>query len=97
MVATPYHRNTAGLVTAYEIFTATDMVGAAGRIEARGVELILICRQAGRSLWPLAVDGVATLHGRLQDGAPPDWLELRPLPPAAAARFLLYLVRPRDG
>ena len=97
VVATPYHRNTAGVVAAYEIFTATDMDAAAGRVAARGVELILICRQAGRSLWPLAVDGVATLHGRLQDGTPPDWLDVRPLPPAAAARYMLYLVRPRDG
>ena len=96
VVATPYHRNTEGIVAAHRILTATDTAAAGRLVAARGIELILICRGAGRALWPLERDGEATLHGHLQAEEVPAWLAPWPLPPAAAEFLQLYVVRSSD-
>ena len=88
VVAAPYHRLSAGILTAHRALSVPPD-------EARGVlarthaDYVAICGKSGlRGLG--TAEREASLWGRLQGGAVPGWLE--PLP--AAGPFAVYRVKP---
>lgn len=90
VVASPYHRNAAGIGDALDFFGATDEASARAIVDRRGVGLALACpaepesgkyRRGGRSL----LDA-------LERGQGPAWLEPVDLPPGLRA-FRLYRIR----
>jgi hypothetical protein len=90
-VATPYHRNTDGILDAYDFFAATEPEKAAGILRRRGIDLVLICPAFPEQR--MYLDGQATtVFERLRDGAPPAWLRPLELPPQLAGQWRLYRV-----
>jgi hypothetical protein len=92
VVATPYPHNQAGLLDTLDFFGARDDGAARAIAAARGLDLVLACPKDEES--GLYRKGGATLLTRLEAGAPPAWLAPVALPPALAADYRLYEVRP---
>jgi len=92
VLAAPYHRNTEGLRSAIEIWTAAPAT-AYQRLLDRDIDYIVVC--AARSDIDLRIfageapDGLAA---RLLSGARPHWLD--PVRPAAAASFDVFRIKP---
>ncbi|HJM48998.1 MAG TPA: hypothetical protein QGF63_04020 [Alphaproteobacteria bacterium] len=91
VVATPYHRNDAGILDAYDALRAIDDAKAREIIGRRGVDWLLICRNGKEQRWYQGPG--ETLFDRLKAGQPPPWLEAMTLPDELAA-FGLFAVKP---
>jgi len=61
-------------------------------LDARGIELVLLCPSPREQLLYASEAEGATLYERLIDGRTPGWLEPVALPERLAARFRLYRV-----
>ncbi|MDP6563321.1 MAG: hypothetical protein QF578_00690 [Alphaproteobacteria bacterium] len=92
VVATPYHRNTAGMVDTIQLLRASDPAAAQAIVERRRADLILICPESPEATNYRRTDPPSLL-AQLEAGAPPDWLVPVALPPALAADFRLFQVR----
>jgi hypothetical protein len=90
-VASPYHRNVAGLLDSDRIFGARDDSLSRRLIDERGVDLILLC-PGGPALAQAASRGHSTFVGRLEQGRVPDWLRPVAVPPELSGAFRLYEV-----
>ncbi|MGI9625730.1 MAG: hypothetical protein ACR2QM_02760 [Longimicrobiales bacterium] len=79
VVATPYHRNTQGILDSHRIMSA-DQDTAKRLIEARGITHIVTCPQL---FWVpyVAPDSEGTLYGMLARGVAPEWLSPVSVPP----------------
>ena len=88
VLAAPYHRLSAGILTAHEVFTATP--DAARRVLAQHrVNYLVMCGARA----PLGVSEAArgaSLWGTLRAGVIPDWLE----PLAPSGPMMIYRVKP---
>jgi len=89
VVATPNHRNGAGLIDARDFFAARDAEVARRIARARGLDLVLLCPSDREGSYYRPA-GEMAFWDRLRAGAPPAWLRHVPLPPAVG--FLLYQV-----
>jgi len=88
VVAAPYHRLSAGILTAHEAL-ATPPAQARAVLARLHADYVATCRKGGiRGLDAAARD--ASLSGRLQAGAVPDWLEALPV----GGPFAVYRVKP---
>jgi hypothetical protein len=92
VIATPYHRNGAGIAESHAAMAATDLAQARAWIERRGVTLVTLCRGGISPTWDSIADP-ASLYRRLLAGRAPDWLEPVQLPPELSADYLLFAVR----
>ena len=90
-LASPYHRNAAGLRDVHTLFTARDDEQALEVVRRRGVDLVLLCPDGPERVVHDIHEGDGSLHDRLCRGETPDWLSPVPLPPGADA-FRLYQV-----
>ena len=101
MVATPYHRNGAGILDVHAALTAGAPEAARQIMGARGIDLVLLCPQPVEEMFFTPRPGEAargqTLYARLLTGRPPPWLRPVTLPPELAARFKLFAVEPPDA
>jgi hypothetical protein len=92
VIATPYHRNP-GIIDAHRILTAGDDRDSRRGIEARGIDLIMLCPSAPERMYFSSPDGGrATLYRRLAAGRAPAWLGRVALPAELAGSFRLYEV-----
>ena len=93
VIATPYHRNP-GIFDAHRILTAGTDRESRRLIEARGVDLILLCPSAPERAYFSNPGGGAraTLYRRLAAGRAPEWLSRVALPAELAGSFRLYEV-----
>ena len=92
VVAAPYHRNAPGILDIYRMFSAVDPATSKAIVDARGIELALLCPSPReRLLYVGEVEGV-TLYQRLLDGRPPPWLAPLALPDDLAESFRLFRV-----
>jgi hypothetical protein len=91
VVASPYHRNVAGLLDSDRIFGAHDDTLARRLIDERGIELVLLCPN-GPALAQASSRGQSTFVGRLDKGRVPSWLRPVPVPPELSGAFRLYEV-----
>jgi hypothetical protein len=92
VVGAPYHRNARGILDIYRIFSAADGSVSKTLLDARGIELVLLCPSPREQLLYASEAEGATLYERLIDGRTPGWLEPVALPERLAARFRLYRV-----
>lgn len=92
VIATPYHRNAAGIFDAHAIMTAAEDDTARAIIARRGITWILICDDKAERILYRTPDSRSTFYRRLTRGALPPWLVRRELPPELGA-FRLFEVR----
>ena len=91
VVASPYHRNAAGLRDAHEAFGTTGPAAARRVVERRGVDLVLICR-AGPAVANFALVNPEAYALELAAERHPAWLAPVDLPEPLARDVLLYRV-----
>jgi hypothetical protein len=91
VVASPYHRNVAGLLDGDRIFGARDDATSRRLIDRRGVELILFCPDGPALAQAAAKDG-SSFVGRLARDRVPAWLRPVEAPPELAGPYRLYEV-----
>ncbi len=90
VLATPYHRNRAGILGARAILVESDPDRARELATEREVDWILICPAYDRGFFGAPADGEGpSLFDRLVESAPPEWLRLR-ADPEALGGLLLY-------
>lgn len=92
VVATPYHRNTSGILDTFDFFAATDEAKAHDIIERRGVELVLMCRQGYEAQQYRGKASERTVYDKLLTQTPPGWLRPVALPKRLAAKHSLFEV-----
>ena len=80
VVATPNHRNGAGLLDTHNIYAAANDDDARALVEARDIALILLCPNTGEVERYRPPGGGDGLYHRLLRGAAPDWLRAVALP-----------------
>ena len=80
VVATPNHRNAAGLMDTHNIYAAANDDDARALVEARDIALILLCPNTGEVERYRPPGGGDGLYHRLLRGATPDWLRAIALP-----------------
>lgn len=94
VIATPYHRNVAGILDTLAIINATDPEDAYRMLIAREVDLILLCSQTKERPAP----GDTIFRDRILNNQLPEWLREVPLPPRVDKRLRLFVVsRPKGG
>jgi hypothetical protein len=91
-VATPYHRNTAGILDDFHIMEAQDDATARAIVHQRGVTLILVCPTLDEARTYYEVGTPGTLYERLLKNQPPDWLKPVELPAPLRDDFQLWSV-----
>ncbi len=96
VIATPYHRNSAGILAAWRIMTARSDAEARARLRARGVGLILLCPGGSHEAAFARPGRAETLYRRLSQGRTPAWIREVTLSPDLRARFRLFEVLPRS-
>ena len=91
VVGTPYHRNGRGILDTYRIFSASDSAESKRLLDARGIELVLLCPSPREEvLYDFSSDS-STFYSRLRGAQLPDWL--RPITLSAdTGGFRLYEV-----
>jgi hypothetical protein len=85
-----------GVLAAYRIMTAADDAAAKTIIDARDVDLILLCPQSGERHVFKSDKNEDTFYNRLIDGRLPKWIEPVSIPGEPAKHFHLFAVR-RDS
>ncbi len=91
VLATPMFHNL-GILDAYHILSAAEDDDAYSTIEARHVDLILLCPGSGERSVFASDHGENTLYNRLTGGHLPGWAKAVPLP-ASARNYLLFVVQ----
>jgi hypothetical protein len=92
VVATPYHRNTAGIVDTIKFLRATTEAAPRAVIAARRIDLVLICPADPEAGNYRSTNGPPTLLMRLEAEQPPPWLVPVSLPFRLAQDFKLFRV-----
>ena len=90
VIATPYHRNTGGIVDTIKFLRATNELEPKALIEEREIDLVLICPSDPEADNYRQADGPPTLLMRLETDQPPAWLTPVPLPIQLQRKFKLY-------
>ncbi|MBT6427297.1 MAG: hypothetical protein HOK30_06525, partial [Rhodospirillaceae bacterium] len=93
VVATPYHRNTAGIIDTILFLRDVDDQRAKTVAKRRGVDLVLICPGDPEAKNYRNRDGAPSLYMRLEASRPPSWLKQAVLPPELAEKFRLFEVK----
>jgi hypothetical protein len=86
----PYHRNAGGILDAHRIMTGTDEAAVRELLDARHVELLLICPP--RDEFYFGTGGGGSLYRRLLSGEAPAWTRRVALPPGAGSFQLFEVV-----
>ncbi len=92
VVATPYHRNIAGIWDTYRIFDTTDETESRTIIARRGIDLLLLCPSAAEQQFFDRKKAGPNLYSHLLDGKTPDWLAPVAIDPKTASGFRLFRV-----
>jgi hypothetical protein len=92
VLAAPYHRNAPGILDVYRMFSAVDPAASKAIVDARGIELALLCPSPRERLFYGGEAEGVTLYQRLLEGRLPPWLAPVPLPDTLAERFRLFRV-----
>ncbi len=92
VVGAPYHRNSRGILDIHRIFSATEDSESKSLLDARGIELVLLCPSPRERLLYTSQAQGTRFYQRLLDDQVPEWMQPVVLPEALAARFRLYRV-----
>lgn len=88
VIATSYHRNSAGLLFLYDVMNARDLDQVQLGLRERRVDLILVCPYRGDFSRPADPDG--TFYEALLEGPMPGFV--RPVPEADTSGYRLFAV-----
>lgn len=94
VVATPYHRNAAGMLDLIDLLRATDMDEARTIVARRGIDLIVVCSSNSEADKYRRGGASPSLFSRLEAGHGPDWIGPGEDLPAGEGRALVYEVSP---
>ncbi len=92
VVAAPYHRNAPGILDIHRMYSAVDPATSKAIVEARGIELALLCPSHRERLFYAGEGEGATFYQRLLEGWTPSWLAPVALPDDLATSFRLFQV-----
>lgn len=92
VIATPYHRNGAGILAVHRLMTAARDAEAREMVQAREVDLVLLCPDATEAALFAGSPGHSTFYRRLLRGDAPDWAREVALPPKLGKSFRLFEV-----
>ena len=91
VIATPYHRNAAGIVDTHRVLSDSTDEEARRILQKRQVDLILICQTSPTEGHFYEPPGdVHTRYEQLRDGQIPSWLQPVTLPPKLSGSFKLF-------
>ena len=93
VIATPYHRNAAGILCAYNIMTAVTDEQAYQKIRKRGINVIILCLESNESEIYSLPTQESTFYQRLRQNQLPSWIESLPLPTELSSSFKVFQVR----
>ena len=93
VIASPYHRNAAGLKDVHAFFTAADEATAREIAKRRGATLALICPASAEAMACYG-DANAPFHRRLAASDLPAWVKPLPVPDALQGSLLLFALQP---
>jgi hypothetical protein len=92
VLATPMHRNAAGILATYHLFTATDNASAKAIVDSRGVDLNLLCPDSGERQFFASGQGENTFYNKLMSDKLPLWIKSLPLADPLSKKFRLFIV-----
>jgi len=90
VIATPYHRNDRGILDSYNIMTADDPAAAKAMMDARAVDLVLLCPNSPESGFFATPGRENSFYRALAQDNPPPWLTPVALPEGLRDQFKLY-------
>ncbi len=90
VIATPYHRNGAGILAVHRLMSAAEDADALALARAREVDLILLCPDATEAALFAGQRGKSTFYLRLLRDALPAWLRPVALAPEFGEAFRLF-------
>ena len=93
IIASPYHRNGAGIFFAHEVMASVKEEEALALLRQRGVDWLLLCPSSAEEAYFNPSQDPEALYARLLRGEGPSWLQPVLLPPQLAETFYLYQVR----
>jgi hypothetical protein len=94
VIATPYHRNTQGILDAHKIMTAETDYQALQLIRSRAIDLIILSRTPKVFPANSNQDSEYVFHERLRDRKIPDWCLEVNLPCVLSSCFQLFEMSP---
>nr|WP_320147017.1 hypothetical protein [uncultured Anaeromusa sp.] len=92
IIASPYHRNGAGILFAHEVMASVKEEEALALLRQRGVDWLLLCPASTEGAYFNPRQNPEALYARLLRGEGPSWLQPLLLPPQLAGTFYLYQV-----
>jgi hypothetical protein len=92
IVASPYHRNGAGIFFAHQVMSSVNEEEALALLRQRGVDWVLLCPASAEEAYFNPNQDPEALYARLLRGEGPSWLQPLLLPPQLAETFCLYQV-----
>lgn len=94
VIATPYHRNTTGILYSYEVMGTPNLDTVHKMLAERNVNLIVLCPQSSESgMFRSQTDEGITFYGRLLAGDIPVWLDKVELPEDLEQDYLIFKVK----
>ena len=95
VIATPYHRNAAGVIDTYDVMSDTSGQRAKAILDARQVNLVLLCPSspAEPGFYMRKENAKDSFYGKLLKDKEPDWIKPIVLPPTLADHFKLFEVQ----
>ena len=95
VIATPYHRNAAGVIDTYDVMSDTTGKRARTILDSRQVNLVLLCPSspAEPGFYMRKENANDSFYGQLLKGHEPDWMKPIVLPPRLSDHFKLFEVR----
>jgi hypothetical protein len=92
VIATPFHRNTQGILDAHGIMTATSDEKAHALIRQRGIDMILVLNDPGERRYYSSAPPGSIFYDHLKEGNYPYWIKELELSPFIAAYYKLFRV-----
>jgi len=92
VIATPYHRNSAGILFWYDVMMAETDEDARQLLHSRRVDLIVVCPQGTEVVWLKETGERNVFYNRLMANQSPAWLRPIELPSEMKSSFLIYQV-----
>ena len=90
VVATPYHRNSAGILYTYRVMTASSDDTAYELIRQRGIDMILTSNKKSENFFYTIPQQADTFYHRLETNMVPGWLSEVILPPSLSRTYKLF-------
>ena len=92
IIASPYHRNGAGILFAHQVMASVEEEEALALLRQRRVDWLLLCPSSAEGAYFNPRQDPDTLYACLLRGEGPSWLQPVILPPQLAETFYLYQV-----